>query len=199
MYVCMCNSALFWSFSVPEKKLEEEVEDLEEEPSNQSMDEREVPELEDSPPPSVNVVLPSAIRSGLRVRSEVSSSVDDSLEESQGLSEEVPEDAYIQCTVIEERSRGSDDSANEIPAEKKVPEQEMEVETDELSVVHRATPQEEMDVTDVKYNVEDMTVIDEVVDDGGREDRTETGDVNEVEGQGAAGEPGDGVSSDLNL
>jgi hypothetical protein len=200
----MCNNVLHWLFSVPEKiEEEEEVEELEEEPSNQSIDEREVPELEDSPPPTVNVVLPSPIRSGLRVRSEVSS-MDDSLEESQGLSEEVPEDGYTQCTVIEERSHGSGyDSANEIPTEvnteKKSPEQRMEVETDELSVVHKATPQEEMEVTDVKYNVEDMTVIDEVVDDGGQEDQTETGDVNEVEGQGAAGEPGDGVSSELCL
>jgi hypothetical protein len=189
---------------VPEKEMEEddEAEDhgLEEEPSNQSTIEREVPELEDSPPPTVNVVLPSPIRSGLRIRSEVSS-VDDSLEESQGLSQEVPEGGYIQCTVIEERSCGSgDDSANEIPtevsAEEKDPEEPMEVETDELSVVHRATAQEEMDVTDVKYNVEEMTVIDEVVDDGGQEERAEAVDVNEEEGQGAEGELGDGVSSE---
>jgi hypothetical protein len=203
----MYNSVLNWSFSVPEKKIEEEEEDpgLEEEPSNQSVDEREVPELEDSPPPTINVVLPSHIRSGLRVRSEVSS-VDDSLEESQGLSQEVPEDGDIQCTVIEEGnvSHGSgDDSANEIGSEvnteKKDPEEQMEVETHELSVVHKAPPQEEMDGTDVKYNVEEMTVIDEVIDGGGQEERTETAGINEVGEQEAVGESGDGVSSELFL
>jgi hypothetical protein len=220
----MCNTVLNWSFSVPEKKVEEEevveveeeeeeeVEEkekedpgLQEEPSNQSVDEREVPELEDSPPPSINVVLPSPIRSGLRVRSEVSS-VDGSLEESQGLSQEVPEDGDVQCTVIEERniSHGSgDDGANEIHseviAEKKVPEEQMEVETDELSVVHKPRPQEERDVTGVKYNVEEMTVIDEVVDDGGQEEKSETANGNEVEELGAVGESGDGVGSELIL
>ncbi|XP_023721821.1 pre-mRNA-processing factor 39 isoform X3 [Cryptotermes secundus] len=192
--------------AVPEKKIEEEVEEeeegdpgLEEENSNQSVDEREVPELEDSPPPTINVVLPSPIRSGLRVRSEVSS-VDDSLEGSQGLSQEVPEDRDIQCIVSEERniSERSDDSVNEIysevTTEKKDPEEQMEVETDELLVVQEALPQEEMDVTDVKYNVEEMTVIDEVVDDGGQEERTETAGVNEIEGQDAVGETGDGES-----
>jgi hypothetical protein len=201
----MRNIALNFSVSVPEKKMdeeEEEVEDhgLEEEPSNQSIDEMEVPELEDSPPPTVNVVLPSPIRSGLRVRSEVSS-VDDSLEESQGLSQEVPENGYIQCTVIEERSHGSVDSGNEIPAEVNTEKdtEQIEVETDELSVVHKATSQEEMDIADVKYDVEEMTVIDEVVDDGGQGERTETVDVNEMGGQGALGESGDGVSGLLGL
>lgn len=207
----MCNNVLNWSFSVPEKKIEEEVEEeeegdpgLEEENSNQSVDEREVPELEDSPPPTINVVLPSPIRSGLRVRSEVSSE-DDSLEESQGLSQEVPEDRDIQCIVSEERniSERSDDSVNEIysevTTEKKDPEEQMEVETDELLVVQEALPQEEMDVTAVKYNVEEMTVIDEVVDDGGQEERTETAGVNEIGGQDAVGETGDGVSSELFL
>jgi hypothetical protein len=206
----MCNSILNWSFSVPEKKIEEEEEEegdpgLEEEPSNQSVDEREVPELEDSPPPTVNVVLPSPIRSGLRVRSEVSS-VDDSLEESQGLSQDIPEDGDIQCIVneVSNISHGSgDDSANEIysevTTEKRDPGEQMEVETDEVSVVQEAPPQEEMDVTDVKYNVEEMTVIDEVVDDGGQEERTETAGVIEVGGQDAIGESGDGVSNELFL
>ncbi|KAJ4450423.1 hypothetical protein ANN_01847 [Periplaneta americana] len=85
---------------------------LEEESNSQSIDEKQVPELEDSPPPSVSAaVQPSPIRSGLRLKSAEASSVG-SLEESQGLSQEGDVNQY---TVLEETnmSHDSGDSANE--------------------------------------------------------------------------------------
>lgn len=184
------------SFSVPQRKVEEEEEGpiLEEEPSSQSIDEKEtkeVPELEDSPPPSINVVTPS-IRSGLRIKSDVSSVC--SLEESQGLSQEAPEELEAnQYTGTEETYMSHDlggDSVNEMESEvvrNAVEEdKQMEVETDVLPAVQEALPQEELDV------VEEMTVIDEVTGDGEQEDKAVAAGVHEV-----AQQPGDGVSSDL--
>jgi len=182
-----------WSFSVPQRKVEEEEEGpiLEEEPSSQSIDEKEakeVPELEDSPPPSINVVTPS-IRSGLRIKSDVSSVC--SLEESQGLSQEAPEELEAnQYTGTEESHDLGGDSMNEMESEvirNDVEEdKQMEVETGVLPAVQEALPQEEFDV------VEEMTVIDEVMGDGEQEDKGVAAGEHEV-----AQQPGDGVSSDL--
>jgi len=200
VFVIMC-----FSLSVLHREIKEEKEDpeQEEEPNGQSVGEKEVPELEDSPPPSINVVLPSPIRSGLRIKSEVSSV--GSLDESQGLSQEAPEEADInQYTVIEEANMShdsGDDSANEMKSKliviKKEQEEQMEVETNGLSVVQEAPPQEEMDVADIKYNVEEMTVIDEVTEEGGQEERTGTIGENEVGVQAGVEESGDGVSSQI--
>jgi len=182
---------------VPQRKVEEEEEGpiLEEEPSSQSVDEKEakeVPELEDSPPPSINVVTPS-IRSGLRIKSDVSGVC--SLEESQGLSQEAPEELEVnQYTGTEEtymRHDQGDDSVNEMESEVRrndVEDKQMEVETDVLPAIQEALPQEEFDV------VEEMTVIDEVTGDGEQEDKAVAAGVHEV-----AQQPGDGVSSDLCL
>jgi hypothetical protein len=186
-------------------EIREEKEDpgLEEEVSRQSVDEKEVPELEDSPPPSVNVVLPSPIRSGLKIKSEVSSV--GSLEESQGLSQEAPEEAEVnQYTAVEETDMYhdfGDDRVNETKSKiiivKKEKEEPMEVETNELPVVQEAPPKEKMDVPDIKYNVEEMTIINEMTEDGGQEERTETTGENEVGEQAGVGESGDGVSREL--
>jgi hypothetical protein len=189
---------------VPQTKLNEEKEDrgLEEEVSRQSIDENVVPELEDSPPPSINVLLPSPIRSGFKIKSEVSSV--GSLDESQGLSQEAPEEADInQRAAVEEtdmRHDFDDDSLNEFKSKVTVKQEQgepMEVEINTLSAVKKGPPQEELDVADIKYNVEEMTVIDEVMEDGGQEERTETADRNEVRGESVAGESGDGVSREL--
>jgi hypothetical protein len=182
---------------VPQRKGEEEEEGpiLEEEPSSQSIDEKEakeVPELEDSPPPSINVVTPSSIRSGLRIKSDVSSVC--SLEESQGLSQEAPEEMDAnQYTGTEETYMSHDvggDSVNEMESEvirnDLEEDKQMEVETDVLPVVQEALPQEEFDV------VEEMTVIDEVTGDGEQEDKAVAAGMSEV-----AQQAGDGVSSDL--
>lgn len=179
-----------------QRKVEEEEEGpiLEEEPSSQSIDEKEakeVPELEDSPPPSINVVTPS-IRSGLRIKSDVSGVC--SLEESQGLSQEAPEELEAnQYTGTEETYMSHDlggDSVNEMESEvirNGVEEyKQMEVETDVLPAIQEALPQEEFDV------VEEMTVIDEVTGDGEQEDKAVAPGAHEV-----AQLPGDGVSSDL--
>jgi hypothetical protein len=174
---------------------EEEGPILEEEPSSQSIDEKEVkevPELEDSPPPVINVVTPSSIRSGLRIKSDVSSIC--SLEESQGLSQEAPEEADAnQYTGTEETDMSHylvDDSVNETESEvvKNVQEEDeqMEVETDMLPAVQEALPQEEFDVA------EEMTVIDEVTGDAEQEEKAVAAGVRDVEEQAA-----DGVSSDL--
>jgi hypothetical protein len=188
---------------VPQTKLNEEKEDRgpEEEVSRQSIDENVVPELEDSPPPSINVLLPSPIRSGFKIKSEVSSV--GSLDESQGLSQEAPEEADInQRGAVEEtdmRHDFDDDSVNEFKSKvtvKQEQEEPMEVEIN-TSAVKKGPPQEELDVADIKYNVEEMTVIDEVTEDGGQEERTETADRNEVRGESVAGESGDGVSREL--
>lgn len=181
---------------MPQRKVEEEEEDpiLEEEPSSQSIDEKEakeVPELEDSPPPSVNVVTPS-IRSGLRIKSDVSSVC--SLEESQGLSQEAPEELEAnQYMGTEETYTSHDlggDGVNEMESEvtrNDVEEdKQMEVETDVLPAVQETLPQEEFDV------VEEMTVIDEVAGDGEQEDKAVATGVCDV-----AQQSGDGVSGDL--
>lgn len=180
---------------MPQRKVEEEEEGpiLEEEPSSQSIDEKEakeVPELEDSPPPSINVVTPS-IRSGLRIKSDVSSVC--SLEESQGLSQEASEELEAnQYTGTEETCTSHDlggDGVNEMESEvirNDVEDKQMEVETDVLSAVQEALPQEEFDV------VEEMTVIDEVTGDGEQEDKAVATGVCDV-----AQQSGDGVSGDV--
>ncbi|XP_021920001.1 pre-mRNA-processing factor 39 isoform X3 [Zootermopsis nevadensis] len=184
---------------VPQIKIKREREDpgLEEEVSGQSIDEKEVPELEDSPPPSVNVVLPSPIRSGFKIKSEVSSV--DSLEESQGFSQEALEEIDVKhYTAVEETDTDHDFGDASVNGTKyniiivKNEEEPMEVETDELPAVPEAPSQEELYVTDIKYNVEEMTIIDEVTDDGGQEERTETAGVNEIGEQIGVGESGDG-------
>lgn len=182
------------SNEVPQRKVEEEEQGpiLEEEPSSQSIDEKEakeVPELEDSPPPSINVVTPS-IRSGLRIKSDVSSVC--SLEESQGLSQEAPEELEAnQYTGTDETYMSHDlgvDSVNEMESEvirNDVEEdKQMEVETDVLPAIQEALPQEELDV------VEEMTVIDEVTGDGEQEDKAVAAGVNEVAQQLGDGEGG---------
>lgn len=189
---------------MPQIKIKREREDpgLEEEVSGQSIDEKEVPELEDSPPPSVNVVLPSPIRSGFKIKSEVSSV--DSLEESQGFSQEALEEIDVKhYTAVEETDTDHDFGDDGVNGTKyniiivKNEEEPMEVETDELPAVPEAPSQEELYVTDIKYNVEEMTIIDEVTDDGGQEERTETAGVNEIGEQIGVGESGDGVSKEL--
>jgi hypothetical protein len=189
---------------VPQRDVEQEEEGplLEEEPSNQSIDGsvvKQVPELEDSPPPVINVVMHSPIRSGLRVKSDVSSIC--SLEESQGLSQEALEEADAnQYPGTEETNMSHElggDSVNEMESEVVVKndqeeDEQMEVETSVLPTVQKAVPQEEFDVAEVKYNVEEMTVIDEVTGDGEQEEKTVAAEVLEVAQQSA-----DGVSSGL--
>jgi hypothetical protein len=123
------------------------------------------------------------------------------LEESQGLSQEASEEAEVsQFTAFEEENMNHDfgddmiETKSKIIIVRKEKEEQMEVETNELPAVQEVPPQEELDVADIKYNVEEMTVIDEVTEDGGQEERTETPGENEVGEQTGVGESGDGVS-----
>jgi hypothetical protein len=111
------------------------------------------------------------------------------LEESQGLSQEAPEELEAnQCmgTSHDLGGDGVNEMESEVTRNDVEEDKQMEVETDVLPAVQEALPQEVFDV------VEEMTVIDEVAGDGEQEDKAVATGVCDV-----AQQSGDGVSGDL--
>ncbi|PSN56889.1 hypothetical protein C0J52_00685 [Blattella germanica] len=182
-------------------KTERESQSEGEEPTSHDMSDKDVPELEDSPPPTISTILPSPIRSGLKLKTDLASTktMEEGVCLSQegsgvGLSQECSDEPDINQFTIVEETNMSDESADDCEKTSPVQEEDepMEVTTSENVHNVRETLNQDDDAADINSeNVEDMTVIDEVTEDGGQDETKSIGEKLAEAEQTTAGESGD--------
>ena len=154
---------------------------VEEESIIRDIDNKEVPELMDSPPPSINIVLPSPIRSGLKIKKEQTTPTS-----TECLSHEVSKQDVNVFSTLEETDTspelgGKDESENERTSQKQEGMDSMEVEESRQESEHLQTSEsaeshlQEDDAGDINLdNVEEMTVIDEVTEEEKNDETSES-------------------------